>query len=275
MHSDFSDNEWKTLLAEIHGLIGTFDQTYSRFRADSLVTTMSKRRGTYALPSDAMPLLEFYKKLYDATDGQVTPLIGQALSDAGYDADYSFRQQALSRPPRWEEVISYDADTITLQRPALLDFGAAGKGYLVDLVSELLEARSVSDYLVDAGGDMRRRRASDQPLPVGLENPFDTSQAVGVVRLGSQSLCASAGSRRAWGAYHHILDPTLLMSPREVSATWVLAADTLTADGLSTALFFTAPARLQDFAFSYALLNRDMSLVYSADFPVDVFEAAA
>ena len=99
-------------------------------------------------------------------------------------------------------------------------------------------------------------------------------RAIGTVRLSNRSLCASAGNKRRWGDFHHIIDPTILRSPDRIVATWVLAADTMTADGLATALFFTSAESLQTrFKFSYALLDHTMNLYYAKDFPVNAFAA--
>jgi thiamine biosynthesis lipoprotein len=266
---------WAELLERITARIESFDKAYSRFRADSLVTRVSQAAGTSELPEDGYTLLQFYEKLYNATDGKVTPLIGQALADAGYDAHYSLLEKTVQTPPRWEGTLSYTKATITLQQPALLDFGSAGKGYLVDIIGDLLEQAGMRNYTINAGGDIRHRTDSHTALDVGLENPLDTTEAVGIVSIGNQSLCASAGSKRKWGNFHHIIDPDSLESPQDILATWVLADDTMTADGLATALFFTSAEELnKTFSFSYAVLGKDMGLVYSKDFPVTVFEAA-
>ncbi|MGH7241537.1 MAG: FAD:protein FMN transferase, partial [Candidatus Saccharimonadales bacterium] len=118
---------WEGLLLRIYERIQEFDEVYSRFRDDSLVHQMSLKAGAYTLPADGYKLLGFYEKLYGATNGKVTPLIGRAMSDAGYDAEYSFEHKQMQLPPKWEEAISYDEQSITLGRPVLLDFGAAGK----------------------------------------------------------------------------------------------------------------------------------------------------
>jgi thiamine biosynthesis lipoprotein len=265
---------WEKLLVRIHARIDTFDKAYSRFRDDSLVTAMSRGSGTYQLPADGYRMLTFYEQLYKATNGAVTPLIGQTIADAGYDATYSFASQPLHTPPSWEDTITYDKTSITLHHPALLDFGAAGKGYLVDIIGDLLAEANVMSYLVNGSGDIRYRSAQNQPLEVGLENPFDTTEAIGTAQLVSQSICASAGSKRAWRGFNHIIDPNTLSSPEEIAATWVVANDTMTADGLATALFFTDAQKLEQlFTFSYAILHQDMSLQCSKDFPVTAFNA--
>ena len=56
-----------------------FDRTYSRFRDDSLVAKIAEKSGEYDFPADVEKLIRFYRELYDATDGAVSPLVGNAL----------------------------------------------------------------------------------------------------------------------------------------------------------------------------------------------------
>ena len=253
----------------IRARIEEFDATYSRFRQDSLVTRMASAAGRYRLPDDAGPMMSVHEQLYRLTDGLMTPLVGQLLADAGYDADYSLRPGRLSPAPAWDDVMTYAGGILTLQRPVLLDFGAAGKGYLADLVAGVMQAHGCQDFVIDAGGDIVRRGGGR--LRVGLEHPANTEQAVGIAELGTGALCGSAGNRRSWAGFHHIIDPRRLESPRHIQALWVTAADGLTADALSTALFFVAPDRLAEFDFEYAIINSDMSLQRSPGFPANFF----
>jgi len=254
--------------------IEEFDRNYSRFRPDSLVAKMAAQAGDFELPADAEPLFDIYHQLYQLTDGRFTPLIGQALSDAGYDTDYSLKPRPLVAPPAWEVALDYKFPQLSLRRPALLDVGAAGKGYLVDLVSELVESFGLTNYCVDAGGDMRHRGSGSEPMRVGLEHPADPAQVVGVVELTNASLCGSAGNRRAWGEYHHILNPQTLSSPRHIQAVWVTAATTLLADALTTALFLVDAASLtRYYDFEYALIAADSTAWQSTAFPGEFFTA--
>lgn len=252
--------------------IDEFDRTYSRFRQDSLVTQMAAEAGRYTLPDDAAALFAVYRKLYDATAGKVTPLIGQTLSDAGYDAGYSLQPGTVGKPPAWEDILEYEAPHLLLKQQALLDFGAAGKGYLADIIGQLLQDSGLKNFAVNAGGDIVYRTATGKSLRIGLEHPNDPQMAVGVARIHNQSLCGSAVNRRKWAHYTHIIDPVMLESPRGIAALWVVADDGLTADGVTTALFFASPVKLrQHFQFEYAIIHADMSLVRSPGFPAEFF----
>lgn len=197
----------EALMHAVHERIALFDAAYSRFRNDSWIATLAREGGTHRMPADGMPMFSLYEQLYRATDGAFTPFIGRTLEQAGYDATYSLQPGVLTVPPVWHDVMTYDAEHITLKQPALLDFGAAGKGYLIDIVSELLEQHGVQAYCVDAGGDMRHRNPTGVPLRVGLEDPTDVQRVIGATPLANASLCGSAGNRRTWDQYHHIINP--------------------------------------------------------------------
>ena len=93
-----------------------------------------------------------------------------------------------------------------------------------------------------------------QTETIGLENPYDSSSVIGAMKLENASLCASATNRRAWGDWHHVIDPRTAKPVSEVVATWVSAAMTLEADGLATALFFVGPEALKKWSFHYVRL---------------------
>ena len=94
---------------------------------------------------------------------------------------------------------------------------------------------------------------ADPACGLGWSIPSTRNQAIGVVHLQDRALCASATNRRAWGnGLHHVLDASTGLPVKAVAATWVLARNALTADGLATALFLTDPSALAaEFEFDY------------------------
>lgn len=252
--------------------IEEFDRVYSRFRADSLVTAIAAAPGSWELPADAGPLLALYRTLYEATDGAMTPLVGRRLENLGLDRDYSLTPSPSPvEVPEWDAAMSWDGRRLTTRMPVVLDVGAAGKGYLVDLVAGLLRDAGVEEYVVDASGDLLHR--GDEPLRVALEHPFDPSQAIGVYELSNGALCASAPGRRSWGVgLHHILDGLTGEPTTRVAATWAAAASGLMADGLATALFFApGSAFAGSVEFEYVRMFPDSRVEVSPQFRGELF----
>jgi thiamine biosynthesis lipoprotein len=266
-------NELPTRLADaVHARIDEFDGVYSRFRPDSLVSRIAVEPGTWTFPADAAPLFALYRTLYNATSGAMSPLVGGRLENLGYDRDYTLQPQA--RPvsvPVWDDIMAWNGTSLTTSEPVLVDVGAAGKGYLADLVADVLLAAGIEEYLIDASGDLVHR--GDEPVRVGLEHPFDSTKAIGIAELSNAALCASATGRRSWGpGLHHILDATTGEPTSTVAATWAIAKSGLIADGLATALFFVgAPELSASFDFDYVRMFPDGRVLYSPAFPGELF----
>jgi len=275
LYQQFDSEKESDIFEQIKKRIDAFDTTYSRFRPDSLVTDISKRAGKYTFPEDSKLLFETYYDLYTITNGHFTPLIGQLLVDAGYDAQYSLQQKKeLSIPPQWEEVMEFNESTLSVKRPIQLDFGAAGKGYIIDLVGKVLEENEIHSYSINAGGDILYKNSDikSEPIRTGLENPKNSEQIIGVCHLKNKSICGSAGNRRAWGNFTHIMNPHTLVSPKDITAVWVVADTALVADALTTCLFFVeAQTLLSIYIFEYVILYKDGSFQKSPQFPGELF----
>jgi thiamine biosynthesis lipoprotein len=217
------------------------------------------------MPDDWNPLWSIYKNLYSITNGTFTPLVGSLLEDLGYGAEYSLRKKRVLRPVLPLEIITYSDSLLRITKPVLLDIGAAGKGYLVDIVCGLLKENGITAYTVNAGGDISHFGGTQ--LRVGLEDPQNMEHAIGFIELSNESLCGSAGNRRRLGEDHHIVNPKTAKSPKHISAVWVLASSTLIADALATALYFTDPKTLlRQYSFDWVILASDRSVRFSRRF---------
>ena len=270
---DTVDSLGASVKAAISERIEEFDQVYSRFRDDSVITSLAREAQTVVLPSDAEELFALYRSLYEATRGALSPLVGDTLSHLGYDATY--RLTSLPGPagptPPFDDVVSLDGTTLTTYRPVTLDIGAVGKGYLVDIVAGLLDDSGVTEYTIDASGDLRHKGKTSERI--GLENPRDADHVVGVAEVSSRALAASATNRRTWGdGLHHIVDALTGLPTQSVEATFVIADTAAMADGLATALFVASPDDLRPVGeFDWVMMMSDGSLRASPNFPGEVF----
>ncbi len=262
--------------------ISSFDRCYSRFRSDSLVRQMAEapHGGRFEFPPDAAALFDLYDRLHEVTEGAVDPLVGRDLELLGYDATYSLRpadeaireRAATGGRPSWRRDVVRDGRELRTRRAVVVDVGAAGKGYLVDLTCDLLVGSGVDRVVVDASGDMR---AVGLDVPgIGLEHPLVAGQVIGTAVLApGRALCASATTRRAWGpGLHHVLDGRTGRPTDDVVATWVVADRVVVADGLATALFFASPETLsREFEFSCVRMYADGTGEISPGFPGELF----
>ncbi len=269
--ADIADSRLLEVKNNIVALTNDFEEQYSRFRPTSLVSKLQNSTGNFLFPDNFTKLWKLYQKLSELSGGLFTPFIGSLLVEAGYDPSYSLETKQLNTPPGWDAV-TYQHPYLQTNTPVTLDFGAAGKGYLVDIVAQSLSTMGLTDFLIDAGGDIKQVTATAKPAEIGLEHPLNSNQVIGVAHISNQSLCGSSGNRRHWNQFHHIINPHTKTSPMNILATWVVAETALEADALATCLFFAPPTTFsKTFNFSYALVNADQSLSYSSNFPATFF----
>ena len=135
--------------AAMRRFIDEYEQTLSRFRADSLVARIgnAEHGGHFDFPDWAAPLFDLYDALFSATSGAIDPCVGEDLIRLGYDPALSFtvgpdageRLGALHGRAVWSgDVVRSSDTTLVTHGPVHLDFGACGKGYLVDLLGRLM-----------------------------------------------------------------------------------------------------------------------------------------
>ena len=128
----------------------------------------------------------------------------------------------------------------------MLDVGAAGKGQLVDLVTELLVDAGHPACTVDAGGDIR---VAGPSVRIALEHPFDPEAAVAVVTLRRRGRSPDPRPTAAPGppptaAACTTCSTAAPAAPVDtVAATWAVAGSAMLADALATALFLVPPER--------------------------------
>lgn len=221
--------------------IESFDQTWSRFRTDSLVSRL-RTEPHVDLGSDAPALLGLYDELFALSGGAVNPCVGTSLERLGYDAAYSLRPSGEPvQPASWLDC-TLDGTVLSTPDDVVLDVGAVGKGYLVDQVANLLD----QPCIVDASGDMVNR--TDAPISVALEHPHRSDLAIGIVDLApGQAICGSSTNRRTWAdGIHHVVDARTGTPTSDVLSTWVVAESCAVADAYATALFFVAPELIED-----------------------------
>lgn len=269
---DISPDIFNDLMREIVAKCRVFEELYSRFRSTSLVRTIATEKGIVDVPADLVRMLRLCETLNRLSQGAFNPLVGATLEDIGYDESYSLTtSQTVRAVPLFSESITIIDDThINLLQPVLIDIGAVGKGYAVDLLSAFLDAQGLKRFLVDGSGDVFYR--GELPLRAGLEHPDDATKAIGVINLSNCAFCASAGNRRRWNTYHHIIHPHTLTSPQNILGTWVKAESAALADGIATAIYLCDPAELaQELAFDCCILNNEYKVRRSEGFDAELF----
>ena len=305
----------------IRDFIEEYESVLSRFRADSLVSRMARAEhgGEFEFPAWAQPLFVLYSEFYAATHGAFDACVGADLLALGYSNSVHFIPQSAAGsgknenssidswsnyrralPVTWADILQGGCSTtLCTNQPVQLDFGAAGKGYFVDLVTQIIkeelseQLHADFDFLVNAGGDMRAYFSEENSqIKVALENPFDTTQAIGVASIVSGALCASSNARRRWKVKDasgfesnliatHLINALDGIPACDLCASWAYIPaktcdfPTAYADAIASALFVSKESDLQKIvqttSAEFAVILPNYALRKTCAFPARFF----
>jgi thiamine biosynthesis lipoprotein len=233
---------------------------------DSLFYIINKSMSTYQTNSDISKLnrnentevddhfIRVYKAskhIYKSTDGAFDPTIGAVVNawDFGPEGRIenldSLKIDSLMQSVGFDKVFRVH-NNITKPKGTFIDFNAIAKGYGVDVIAEFLESKSVANYLVEIGGEIRVKGINiekETPWRVGIETPnFEGEQAVlKAITLHDQAM-ATSGTYRKFkldengNRYAHIIDTkTGYPSKTNLLSISIITDNCMTADAYATA----------------------------------------
>ncbi|MBI5888264.1 MAG: FAD:protein FMN transferase [Deltaproteobacteria bacterium] len=129
------------------------------------------------------------------------------------------------------------------KRGMAMGLGAIAKGYAVDMAAQTLYKLGIKNAIVKAGGDMRVQGLNEEgkPWEIGIKHPRNKEKLIAKLPLSNISISTSGDYERYFMKggvlYHHIINPRTGKPARGVQSVTILAPDTMTSDGLSTAVF--------------------------------------
>ena len=202
----------------VRALFSEWEQTLSRFIAESELSQLSQQAGTPVAVSDLLyDVLATALTAAQATEGVYDPALLEQLERLGYDRTFDDLQAHRFDPiipgepgGRWRGIkVDPIRRHVTLPPGIKLDFGGIAKGMAVDAALERLRQNEVNQALVNAGGDL---------AVLGLPPTEDQWQVAvpghkqfWTIPLHHGAIATSGIAHRHWWQgntlRHHILDP--------------------------------------------------------------------
>jgi thiamine biosynthesis lipoprotein len=221
------------------------ERKYSRYREDSVLSSLHRSRGSRVeVDDETAALLNFAQHCFEISDGMFD--ITSGVLRAAWQFDGSDR---LPQPTAIERLLGsigfqklqWHPPVLLLPRDMELDFGGFGKEYAVDRAYDGLAGLHGGSFLLNFGGDLRANRAPPAGAwNVAIERPDTDREPSMLLRLEHGALATSGDSHRYLMRdgvrYGHVLDPhsgwPVVAAPRSVT----VAASSCTEAGLLSTL---------------------------------------
>ena len=155
------------------------------------------------------------------------------------------------------EKLIINGNELSKTHPSItVDLNTIGKGYVVDLVAELLESLAINNYIVEIGGEMRvkGRNSKGALWRIGVLKPVSNEHKATLEVYPGNNGMATAGDYYQYfeqngKRFSHIIDPTTGKPvDHNLASVTVIHPSSMTADGLSTGLLVMGEKKGIEFA---------------------------
>ncbi len=129
-----------------------------------------------------------------------------------------------------------------------IDVGGIAKGYAVDAATRVLRKASVTDFLVQAGGDLfgSGKKPDGSRWVSGIRDPRGSATTFfATIELENHAFSTAGDYARSFvkdgKRYHHIIDPRTGWPATACRSVTIWAGDAFTADAVDDAVFILGP----------------------------------
>lgn len=238
---------------QVDALLVGINQLMSTYIADSELSLLNKAKAD--VPLSVSPETEYVMqealKLNKLSQGMLDITVGPLVNLWGFGPNQ--RPDKTPSKEQLENVLAYVGfNLITLENRKLtkhhpnvyIDLSTIAKGYAVDEIANLLASKGLSNYLVEIGGEMRLagNKLNQENWLIAIEKPLTGKRSVQrIISIGNNAIATSGDYRNYFEEngvrYSHLIDPkTGYPIQHNLAAVTVVAAKSLEADGLATAL---------------------------------------
>ena len=255
---------------EFEQIFNDINHSMSTYIPNSIISEVNNNRIT-KIDTHFKTVFETSKQVFDETNGRFDPTIGAVVNAWDFGPEGKIEQLDSVKIKNLMQSVGLNKVSVEgfqIKKPSAtkIDFNAIAKGYGVDQIGYFLESNSVSNFLVEIGGEIVCKGINSSkgtPWKIGIQNPNIESDIpfLNSVELYNNAM-ATSGTYRKYKIdengrrYTHIIDAkTGYPSRSNILSISVIAENCMTADAYATALQTMNLEELSNFLSNHSELK--------------------
>lgn len=246
-HEDMAE-----LQRAVQDSVDRIDQLMSNYKSDSELSRLNRSEllSAFTLSDETTAVLKLSADIHGLSMGAFDISLAPVVDLWGFGPDPTISEvpppeaiaKALSSTGM--DGLKLDGNSATRLRDVTFNLSAIAKGYAVDRVAAMLEARGYQHFLVEVGGELKARgtnRAGER-WRIAIELPDASKREMfSVIQLENLGMATSGDYRNYFEVdgkrYSHTINPkTGKPITHNLASVTVLDPSTARADGLATAI---------------------------------------
>jgi len=205
-HITYEDELDQITEKHVDSLIHSINKSMSTYIATSDLSKINHGDSTIIVDAMFQEVFEKSKRISKETEGFFDPTIGVLVNAWGFGPEKDSIQIDSAHVKELLQYVGFDKLSIQNGRvqkqypQTYIDFNAIAKGYTVDVIGRFLEKKSVTNYLVEIGGEIRARGINEKlkPWSIAIEKPnFDGTRSFqSYIFLQNESIATSGNYRK-------------------------------------------------------------------------------
>lgn len=256
------NNDENTIKNKIDSLFKIVNNSFSTYISDSDISKINRGDSLLVVDDHFKKIFLKSYEIWELSQGFFDPTVGSLVNAYGFGPENKIKNFSKKQLDSLIELTGFSKVSLTSEGTIkkkysniYLDFNAIGKGYIVDLISELLISYDIKNFLIEIGGEIiakGKNPNSGDFWKVAIDNPSQKNnrQFIKTIFLKNKALATSGNYRKyiidslTGKKYVHTINPKNGKSfQSKILSVSVLASDCMTADAWATALM-VMPFRL-------------------------------
>ncbi len=251
-HITYFDKQNRDFQPEVEKILSDFDKSVSTYLPSSIISRINRGEKNVVLDKYFITCFNKAKDVWKNTDGAFYPTVYPIVNLWGWGPGKKQKVEKKIVDSILQfvgfEKIELKGNKVVKKDPRVgLDFNAFAQGYSVDVVSEFLNSKGISQYIVEIGGEVyaKGKQPNGDYWTVGIEKPIDNKDSLNplraIVNLENMAVSTSGNNRRYTiidgVKYAHHIDPkTGYPTNNNLLSASVFAKDCITTDANATGL---------------------------------------
>ena len=240
---------------KIDSLFNTINNSFSTYISDSDISKINLGDSLLIVDNHFKKVFLKSYDIWKLSKGYFDPTVGSMVNAYGFGPEKKIKNFSQKKLDSLIKLTGFSKVSLTSKGTIkkkfsniYLDFNAIGKGYTVDLISELLSSFSIKNFLIEIGGEIIAKGKNPNTgnfWKVAIDNPNkkNNRQFIKTVLLKNKALATSGNYRKfrfdslTGNKYVHTINPKNGKSfQSKILSVSVIASDCITADAWATAL---------------------------------------
>ncbi len=238
---------------QIDSVFQAVNRSLSTYMPDSDISKINRGDSTVVVDHMFRDVFGLSKRVHQKTNGYFDPTVGVLVNAWGFGprepiAMDSARVDSLLASVGFDKVrLSQQGRIKKSVSNVYFDFNAIAKGYAIDRLARMMDAKGISDYLLEVGGEVVAKGENtikQKPWVIGIDDPqAESGRSLKILIALKDRALASSGNYRKFRVdpetgkkYVHTVDPkTGFTKNANTLAVNILADTCAEADAYATA----------------------------------------